>query len=704
MRLFHHAPASILFFIIGFSVAVPAHEFSGPQGSVRVDWAAEHVRNVYSSGYGDSFGMEAAVKLGFPVRTTVEGYDCVEGSYLLFDIDDRFAFDIDETVELEVLIDRRASSGLRVSYDRNARAEPMFEVSFDAGSSDLVRQRIRLDRARFANRGEAHTDLMLAAISAYFPGIPDHDHRIVLCDLKIHRSNETQQPAEFGRLRLAVTDSSGQPVPARAGLYAQNGRQPLPSRDALPIKNYDDVNRQLFLRATHVSATPWPHSNRHVFYTDGHYSATIPVGTYTLVLSKGPEFRVHQQDVVVSPGTETVVAARLQRWSSMPASGWYSGDDHVHIKRHRSDNAPVMAIMQAEDIHLTNVLQMGNPASPYFEQYAMGLAGRYVASGHSLVPGVEDPRTALRGHTISLNIDEVIRDKDSYLLYDRVFARYRAQGGMSGYAHVAGDWFNVGRGLALDVPLGVVDFIEVLQDGELDTTHWYDILDLGFNVAPSAGSDFPYLNQPGAERVYVQVDGEFTADAWFDGLKAGKSFVTNGPMLELSANGAGIGATIDAEPGDTIEITAYGGLNPDHETLDRLELIVHGEVIASASNENDSEALLIRHTLTVEHGVWLALRATGRTQALAHSAPIFIVTDERGFRNDEKTPEIVSKMLARLAEYESLQVDIGSELEVWEVGEALDAMLGSQRESILTSVERAREVYQGLLDDVAAWH
>jgi len=244
----------------------------------------------------------------------------------------------------------------------------------------------------------------------------------------------------------------------------------------------------------------------------------------------------------------------------------------------------------------------------------------------------------------------------------------------------------------------------VLQDGELDTTHWYDILNLGFKVAPSAGSDFPYLNQPGAERVYVHIDGEFTADAWFDGLKRGKSFVTNGPMLELSANGAGIGATIDAEPGDTIEITAYAGLNPDHEKLDQLELIVHGEVIASASNENDSEALLIRHTLTVERGVWLALRAIGRTQSLAHSAPIFIVTDERGFRNDEKIPEIVSRMLARLAEYESLQVDVGSELEVWEVGDALEAMLGAQRESILDSVDKARSVYGRLLDDVESWH
>jgi hypothetical protein len=679
------------------------HEFSGPQGSVIVDWSAENVSRVLSSGYGDSFGMEAAVKLGFPEPELVGDKQCVSGSYFLFDVDDAFAFDIDEPVELEVLIDRRESTGLLVSYDRNARSEPMFEVKFDEGAEGLITQRIQLDRARFANRGEAHSDIMLGGLSAYYPGIPDGNHRIVICDLQIHRSNETPALGETAELRLAVIDETGTSTPVRVGLYAANGRLPLPSDDALPIRNYDDTNRQLFLRATHPKVTLWPHDNRHVFYIDGNYRAELPVGDYTLILSKGPEYRVHQQTVSISSGG-TDVEVSMQRFGQMNRLGWFSGDGHVHMTRNEVDNESIQKIMQAEDIQVTNVLQMGNPAAPHFMQYAMGNEGRYFVDHHGLVPGVEDPRTALRGHTISLNIDEVIRNPDDYLLYDEVFARYRAQGGMSGYAHVAGDWFNVGRGLALDVPLGAVDFIEVLQDGELGTSYWYDFLNLGFNVVPTAGSDFPYLNQPGAERVYVEVGNKFSPDTWFENLKLGRSFVSNGPLLSFTANGQGIGSVIEAATGDKIRIVAGASLNPDYEVLDRVEIVIHGKVVASSDSIDDANSALLSHTIEVKRGVWIAVRAYGVEQSVAHSAPIFVVTDERGFRNDRKIPEIVPRMLSRLDEFQSLEVDVEIELEVWEVGEALEKMLPVQHAAILRATERARAVYQALLDDVQSRH
>ena len=43
-----------------------AHEYSGPHGTVLVDWQTANISRITSSGYGDSFGIEAAVKMGFP--------------------------------------------------------------------------------------------------------------------------------------------------------------------------------------------------------------------------------------------------------------------------------------------------------------------------------------------------------------------------------------------------------------------------------------------------------------------------------------------------------------------------------------------------------------------------------------------------------------------------------------------------------------
>ena len=682
--------------LVGQSPA--SHEYSGPHGTVVVDWKPPNVSRVLSSGYGDAFGIEAAVKMGFPEAETIDGKTCINGSYFLFDVADDYAFDIDETVELEILFDRRRSTGFWISYDRNAMSEPLESIEFEASNEPWHIETVELQRARFANRGESGSDFALAGGSAMWPGTPDEHHRIVICGLKIARSNATITPTEFGALNLKVSNEVEEITPVRVGIYDASGRMPLPSDDALTIRNYDDLPKQIFLRATHGTITPWPHDNRHVFYIDGDYGAELPAGEYQLIISKGPEYEVIEHEFLIEDGVATRVDIALERWTNMPAAGWYSGDDHVHMIRNESDNGAISQLMQGEDVHVTNMLQMGNTARTHFHQYAFGDAGRYLHGEHALVSGVEDPRTAIRGHSISLNISEVVRPSDLYLRYEQIFDAYRKQGGLSGYAHVAGELFNVDRGLALDVPLGAVDFVELMQDGILATELWYDFLNLGFKLTPTAGSDFPYLGYPGAERNYVYIGEDFSIDAWYEQLRASHTFVTNGPMLTLDVGSQPMGSTIDAQGSDQIEISASVSLNPDQESLDRLELIVHGEVIATADDVSPDNSLELSHSLVVDKGLWIAARAYGTDQAAAHSAPVYIVIDERGFRNDKVAPEIVERMLARLDEFESLEVDARDELEPWSVGRPMKAMWQIQRQHILQRVNEARRVYAAIKD------
>jgi len=691
----------LAWFIVGTMLTYQsgmAHDYAGPHGSVVVDWELQNVSRVLSSGYGDSFGIEAAVKMGFPKVETVNGKDCISGSYFLFDVSDDYAFDIDETVEIEILFDRRRSTGFWISYDRNAMSEPLETIEFEDSDEPWHTHKVELGRARFANRGEARSDFALAALSAMWPGVPDANHRIVICGLKITRAAEMKKPTKFGELKLKVGSHSDETTPARVGIYDATGRMPLPSDDALTIRNYDDQPRQIFLRATHGTISPWPHDNRHVFYIDGNYGAKLPAGKYALVISKGPEFEVIEQEFLIEDGQTTKVEITLERWTDMPAAGWYSGDDHVHMIRNESDNGAISQVMQGEDVHVTNVLQMGNAADTHFHQYAFGEAGRYLQGQHALVSGVEDPRTALRGHTISLNVSEVVRSSDLYLRYEQIFDAYRKQGGLSGYAHVAGDIFNVDRGLALDVPLGAVDFVEVMQDGILATKLWYDFLNLGFRLIPTAGSDFPYLGYPGSERNYVYVGDLFSIDAWYEHLRASNTFVTNGPMLMLEVGDQQMGSTIEAQSGDTIEITARVSLNPDLESLDRLELVVHGEIIASANDVSSDNSITLEYSLVVDKGIWIAARAYGTAHAAAHTAPAYVLIDERGFRNDEAIPEIIERMTGRLNEFETLQFGVRDELEAWSVGHPMKAMWEEQREHILQRVDEARKSYAGILD------
>ncbi|MFQ6003977.1 MAG: CehA/McbA family metallohydrolase [Woeseia sp.] len=676
-----------------------AHESSDPHVRVVVDWDKPNVSRVLSSAYGDSFGIEAAVKMGPPTTETVDDRTCINGSFFLFDIEDEFAFDIDETVELEILFDRRRSTGFWIGYDRNALPESAETIEFGSPERRWHAQKVELPRARFANRGEAGSDFALAGISAMWPGTPDENHRIVICDIRIYRSFETAVPLDFGALRLQVSLESGKTTPARVGIYDSAGRMPLPGDDALSIRNYDELSRQTFLRATHGTISPWPHDNRYVFYVDGKYRSRLPAGEYRLVVSKGPEYEVVSHDFSIETGKTTRLDIELARWINMPTRGWYSGDDHVHMIRNEPDNEPISQLMQGEDVHITNVLQMGNPAGTHFHQYAFGDAGRFIAGRHALVPGVEDPRTAVRGHTISLNVSEVVRGADIYLRYDKIFDAYRKQGGLSGYAHVAGGLFNVGRGLALDVPLGAVDFVEVMQDGILATGLWYSFLNLGYRLIPTAGSDFPYLGQPGSERNYVYVGDEFSIDAWYEQLRAGHTFVTNGPMLQLEVNAHPMGATIELRSGDAIEISAGASLNPDIEPLDRLELVVHGEVVAAAKDVSPNNSIALEHSLTAEKGIWIAARAYGMNQAAAHTAPAYVLVNGDSFRNDGAVAGLVEAMLDRLDEYEHLKVIAADELEAWSVEKPLKAMFAVQHRQILRRVDKARKAYAALIDN-----
>ena len=108
--------ASTLVVVSFWAPRTVAHELSGPQAIMEVGWQPQHVRRVFSSGYGDAFGLEISAKEAFPTLETVDGRNCVRGSFFLFDIDDDYAFDIDDDIKLEILFDRSRSSGFWYGY------------------------------------------------------------------------------------------------------------------------------------------------------------------------------------------------------------------------------------------------------------------------------------------------------------------------------------------------------------------------------------------------------------------------------------------------------------------------------------------------------------------------------------------------------------------------------------------------------------
>jgi len=629
-----------------------------------------------------------------------DGRQCLVGPYFFFDVDDQFAFDIDDTVTLEMVFDRDMTDGFNLSYDHVANPT-VKSVRFSADSDERwQRVTVKLDHARFANRKYEKTDFAIGALGAKQPQPDDVNGELALCELKISREQKGMaKPVPRGTLALTIKNEADAPDSVRVGLYDAQGVSPLPGSDAVTMEPFADPFKQWPLIST---VRAWPDNGRYVFYVDGNYVADVPAGDYDLVTYKGPEYRVSHQKVHITAGETSRVDIKLQRWVDMPAKGWYSGDAHIHIARpDPSRNQGILAFTKAEDIHVSNLLQMGNVgSSDYFPQYAFGRDGDYIQSLYALVSGQEAPRSSHRGHTIGLNTTRYISTDSDYFVYDQVASEVRRDGGLWGYAHVAIDAFNVAYGLALDVPLGVVDFVEILQMGTLNTRYMYDFLNLGYKLLPAAGSDYPYIHMPGSERIYVNVADKFSPKTWFEAWQNRRSFVSNGPLIEYSINGSSEQFEFDLDSGSGVNILAKATVNPDIDALSRLELVVHGEVVETVVSERGAQSLQLSYQFRAHETVWLAIRAYGQDGRVAHTAPAYLYVDgNKRFWKRQQVSEIASKYIDVLSEFAVSKPDPNEDWERSDTEGLLLTQWNADKTVLDQRIARALAIYRQLMTE-----
>jgi len=660
-------------------------------------WHKPHFARVVALGYAE-LGLD--LDRSHAEMKTIAGNSCIVGNMVAFEVDHQYAYDIDEPVDLTLTYAPEFTTApIVVLWNKNGgtgRAE--LTISPEPGMT-LRRVKVTLDRARFANFGTQGVDIAVGSPEDV-PGSGIPKGKVALCDIEITRSGKTPSPNAFGNVHLDVKDATtGALVPARVGIYDATGRAPLPSDQALLVERFADKVRLL----TVDPRAFWPSDNRVAFYVKGSYEGKLPAGAYELIVTRGPEFRLHHSRFEVRKGQTTQVSVDLGRYANLPGRGWFSGDDHIHLARDENRDMTVWTQVAAEDVHVGNLLQMGNIAGTYFEQPAWGKAGRFEQDGYLIASGQEDPRTGQLGHTIHHNLQKPIHlSPDTYFLYHRVFEESHRQGGISGYAHLNAGWFNVRRGVALDVPFGNVDFLEVFQAGKLLTDIWYDFLNLGYKLTPSAGSDFPYTDLPGVVRDYVKLDGSYDPDAWYASFRAGHCYVTDGPFLEFTVNGHQMGDEIHVPRGTRLDIVAQAQLNPDVDKLDRLELVALGDVVGTESAHGQDRVQLDTQ-LTAEHSMWIAVRAYGARQeewnvTAAHSAPVYVVVDGEPTWKREAVPQIVERERNTLKEILTVPLIPAEDLEAFETSKLLLEQWPKQLQLLRPRVQQADEMYQQLLE------
>lgn len=506
-----------------------------------------------------------------------------------------------------------------------------------------------------------------------------------------------------GRLKVTVLDDeTGKPTPAMVGLYWKPDgllRQP---------SNGVDLSNQ-FDRMGHWGA--WRRGvipgvmSRDTWCVPGPFDMVVPPGEWEIVVRRGIEHIPIVESFTVAPGAVVEKTYRVKRWVNMAKRGWYSGDDHVHCRILSDDDADrLMAWVTAEDIRLANIVKMGDIERTWFEQRGWGPEFRVIEGGTVLSPGQECPRThGQLGHTISMNTKEMVRDTDKYYLYDSVFDTVHAQGGLSGYAHVLNDGFFVHRDMSINVPKGKCDFVEVMQFAHLGTDLYYEFLNLGFKVTASAGSDVPWGGTVGEVRCYAYLgDKPFTADAWFDAMRAGRTFVSNGPMIDFHVDEAVPGDEIDVKGPKKLKVRARTWGHAGRLRPTKLEIVRNGEVFSLPTPGPDATEISIEFEIDAGDGFWIAARAeaadaTGGDALKAHTTPIYVVREGLRFWKIDAVDQLVERRLGNLKEIEDIVAEAKRRNDAGELEtDRTLKQLAVQGPELLKRVEAARKIYLDL--------
>src|SRR5207245_60101 len=104
--------AGTLLILTCLSFGEPSHSHvAGPLGAQPLDWRSAQISGVVAGGALSYFPSHVV---------TLESRKCVTGNRLHFNVRDEYAFDIDESVELDVEFYLQArTTKVTVSYDRN---------------------------------------------------------------------------------------------------------------------------------------------------------------------------------------------------------------------------------------------------------------------------------------------------------------------------------------------------------------------------------------------------------------------------------------------------------------------------------------------------------------------------------------------------------------------------------------------------------
>jgi hypothetical protein len=488
-------------------------------------------------------------------------------------------------------------------------------------------------------------------------------------------------------LRLRVIDDDGQskrdgkPIVAAFTFRDSLGRiYPAPSRRLAPDFNF----------------------HFQIYRADGETLALQP-GRYTVTYSRGPEYRLLTKTITVPQAATHTEEFRLQRWIHPAVKGWYSGDHHIHAAGCSHYESPtegvtpedMMRHVLGEDLNVGCCLSWG-PCWYHQKRYFEGKVNHLSTPNHLLRYDVEVSGfpSSHCGHICLLRLRQqdypgtkLINDWPSWDL--PIFQWAKKQDAVVGFAH-SGWGLDVGPTKELpnystppmsgiganeyivDVTHHACDFISTVDTPAVwELNIWYHTLNCGYQCRISGETDFPciYGERVGLGRSYVHLDGKLDFDDWTEGIKHGRSYVSDGKshLMDFTVNGLGVGeknSEIRLEKPGEVEIKAKVAAllepKPTPATekirktpLDKkpywdierarlgdtrkvpVEVVVNGRAAARKEIVADGSEQEVTFRVPIAASSWVALRIFPSS----HTNPVFVLVGNKPIRASKRSAE-----------------------------------------------------------------
>jgi hypothetical protein len=362
------------------------------------------------------------------------------------------------------------------------------------------------------------------------------------------------------------------------------------------------------------------YGGRKYAYIDGACEIGLPPGPLTVEVRKGIEYKPLCEEVRVGPA-KLALRLNLERWIDLRSSGWYSGDTWAQCL------SPHAALLEgaAEDLAIVNLLAAetlvwgeGGKQHPSLSNI-LAFSGQQPAlerPGHRVVVNTLNQHDTL-GRLALLNSHRAVyplRFGGPDGVDDWSLAAWCDQCHRKGGLVVGHDFFGHREGyhhgeLLADLILGKVDALELNGGFEHPDNpvlaEWHALLNAGFRIPVVGGSGkTDNLTVLGSRRTYARLEAgqDFTYTNWIEAVRAGRTFVTNGPLLFFTVEGRDPGAVLRLPAaGQTVRVRAEAkSVTP----FERVEVVVNGAVVAQAS-------AVVEVEVPMTAPGWLAARCVG---------------------------------------------------------------------------------------------